>query len=162
MYERLINTMQGFFEQRKKDGVALMNGKLPPKQQRKMDSLFTQVLRIVNKQTKKIAEDNGGESIWNSVVGFSRQRIFNNEEYTSDLGEVWAAERIRELENKPHDEVLLHDMELMQKRIDDLEANYNGLVRCIYNFWDKRRDNAGFISHFEDNKIMQRPENDSL
>lgn len=27
-----------------------------------------------------------------------------------------------ELENRPHDEVLLHDMELMQQRIEELEA----------------------------------------
>ena len=154
--------MRGFHEQRMEDRVALMNGQLPWRQQKKMDSIIKQAMRIGTKRAEEIARAECGESIWDSVVRFARERTANGTDTTSDLGKVWAAARIRELENKPHDEVLLHDMELMQKRIDDLEANYNGLVRCIYNFWDKRRDNAGFISHFEDNKIMQRPENDSL
>jgi hypothetical protein len=32
------------------------------------------------------------------------------------------ADRIAELENRPHDEVLLHDMEIMNRRIAELEA----------------------------------------
>jgi hypothetical protein len=46
MYERMIKTMRGFLRQRWTDRVAMINGKLPPKQQRKMDSIIKQAMRF--------------------------------------------------------------------------------------------------------------------
>ena len=155
MYERLIKSMRGFHEQRMEDRVALMNGQLPWRQQKKMDSIIKQAMRIGTKRAEEIARAECGESIWDSVVRFARERTANGQDVTSDLGKVWAAARIAELEK--HIELLDKEHEAA---IEKLKASHNGLVRCIYNFWDKRRDNAGFISHFEDNKIMQRPEED--
>jgi len=45
-YERIIKTMKSFLKQREKDGVALINGELPPKQQAKMDSIIKQAVQI--------------------------------------------------------------------------------------------------------------------
>jgi len=126
-YDRLIRSFQGFLEQREKDGVAKINGKLPRAQQIKMDSIFRQVFRIANKEIKEIANENCGESIWDSVVRFARERVRNEEEVTSDLGKVWAAERIAELEKQLQIDTLnpnrrTHIIEL-QERINKLERD---------------------------------------
>lgn len=43
-----------------------------------------------------------------------------------------------------------------QRKIEQLEAKYNGLIRVIYGFWENRRDNACFIAHLEDNGVVER------
>lgn len=54
MYERLIKSMRGFQAIREKDRVALINGELPPAQQRRMDSIIKQAMRIGEPMRAKI------------------------------------------------------------------------------------------------------------
>ncbi len=101
MYERLIKSMRSLLKQRDTDGVATNNGDLPPKQQRKMDSIIKQAMRIGQaKVSDPPINDECDESIWNSVVRFARDRVAIQEDVTSDLGKVWAAGRIAELEEQ--------------------------------------------------------------
>ena len=56
-YERMIKTMQSFLDQRYKDRVSTLNGDLPYKQQRKMDSIIKQAIKIGDSEREEAYND---------------------------------------------------------------------------------------------------------
>ncbi len=57
MYERLIKSMRSFLKQRESDGIATNNGNLPTKQQKKMDSIISQIMKIGKEKYFNIARN---------------------------------------------------------------------------------------------------------
>jgi len=56
-YERMIKTMQSFLDQRYRDRVSTLNGDLPYKQQRKMDSIIKQAIKIGDSEREEAYND---------------------------------------------------------------------------------------------------------